>query len=206
MKLINGKAAITTESTLKCECGGMTIEVINFGQNGTLLKEQMLLLELQKKYPELLAVQDNIDRSLYLKEGLYQQAIQFLEERIRANGGAIRIADLNPGTSTEAKYIISVLWKLVPGSVVDQGPGPLLDSMDGCLESYVAKYKDNADPTLLDSRTIEIMKVGCSNYKKKVDQRELGGFYKYQEEHKKGQELLQVQCRGYLLVHLHMGP
>jgi len=113
---VRGKEAITTESSLLCDrCGEIT--VVNSGQDGVeatrLFEEMELFGEIEEKYPGLLEILMDPYGSLYLTAGMYQKALQFLNDCVERHGGEIQIISLGSPNTLEDMLMNMALGHLV---------------------------------------------------------------------------------------------
>lgn len=113
---VRGKEAITTESFLLCDrCG--EISAVNSGQDGLeavrIFSEWELIEEIEEKYPGLIDILLDPYGSLYLTEGMYQKALQFLGDCVAKNGGEIEIIHLGSPNTLEGILMNRALGHLV---------------------------------------------------------------------------------------------
>ena len=113
---VRGKEAITTESFLLCDrCG--EISAVNSGQDGVeaakIFSEWELFGEIEEKYPGLVDILLDPYGSLYLTEGMYQKALQFLGDCVAKNGGEIEIIHLGSPNTLEEILMNRALGHLV---------------------------------------------------------------------------------------------
>lgn len=112
--MLNGKEIITTKSTLTCITTGMRIEAKTSGQDGIFAKQLIFMKEMDVKYPGLRALLEDKYQSLYLNEGMHEIGIQFLEDRLKSNGGEIELVTMLYGKENlEGDYIKLTLAKLL---------------------------------------------------------------------------------------------
>lgn len=106
--LVNGKEIITTKSVLLCKAEGVEIKAIKSGQDRVYAEQVLLYAEMDAKYPGLSEILDDPYGSLYLKEGMYEKAIQFLEDRLKPNGGELFLPTIydkdNPEGISSGEY------------------------------------------------------------------------------------------------------
>lgn len=73
----------------------MEITAVTSGQDGIgsarILAERELVDEMDKKYPGLRSILMDPYGSLYLNEGMYEMALEFLADRIAKHGGEMEI-------------------------------------------------------------------------------------------------------------------
>lgn len=177
-KEVNGKEAITTDSTLICAATGMLIEAVSSGQDGVFANQLLLMQEMDVLYPGLRELLEDPYGSLYLKDGMYELGIQFLQDRMEANGGSIEIFAMDTQNSLEASYITAAFERLLP-YVDTRASGRFFDG----LQTVICKagVENGADAHVLNADLIEVLQADCGDYAQKVSD---GGYYKYQEENK----------------------
>lgn len=177
-KEVNGKEAITTDSTLVCAATGMLIEAVSSGQDGVFANQLLFMQEMDVLYPGLRELLEDPYGSLYLKDGMYELGIQFLQDRMEANGGSIEIFAMDTQNSLEASYITAAFERLLP-YVDTRAPGSFFDG----LQTVICKagVENGADAHVLNADLIEVLQADCGDYARKVSD---GGYYKYQEENK----------------------
>ncbi|WP_097005192.1 PAAR-like protein [Lacrimispora amygdalina] len=177
---INGKEIITTKSLLSCRASGMEFKIINSGQDGIFAKQIILMQEMDEKYPGLREILDNPYGSLYLNEGKYELALQFIEDRMIKNGGKIELYTLYDKNNLEGEYIKGALGRLMP--YCDTGA---LESLLNGMENSASKNKMDAnadwDAHVINAEMIKLLKKDCKETKEQIETKP---FYKWQEENK----------------------
>lgn len=177
--LVNGKEAITTDSILQCKNADAPIEILSSGQDPIAASQFIFRMEMDKKYPGLRAILDDPNGSLYLNKGKYKIALQFLEDRMEENGGAIslyRLADKDP----EIYYVRLVLARLVPGLKVESLQ-TFVDSFHVVTDGYNEATQKTIDDHSLNEAMLVLLKKFADDNNKKI---QAGGLYKGQEENK----------------------
>lgn len=152
-------------------------------------KEIELIRGMEEKYPGLLDILKEPYGSLYLKEGMYQAALQFLEERVEENGGEVWILELYSDRSLENILIASCLEKLL------QVCGARSENLVIELLNVMGKKKgmeSGWDVYTLNKEMIEMLKQGCEDTAKKIETKALS---RWSEEHK---QLLDLYSEGFM--------
>ncbi len=115
--LTNGKEIITTKSILTCSRIGAEIKAVASGQDGEAGKQiaewMKVLIETEEKYPGLTGILTDPYGSLYLNEGMYEKAVQFLEDCIRKNGGELALSELDTDNRPEIQLVKTALNQLI---------------------------------------------------------------------------------------------
>ncbi|MGC6177217.1 PAAR-like protein [Lacrimispora sp. 38-1] len=177
---INGKEIITTKSLLSCRASGMEFKIINSGQDGIFAKQIILMQEMDDKYPGLREILDNPYGSLYLNEGKYELALQFIEDRMIKNGGKIELYTLYDKNNLEGEYIKGALGRLMP--YCDTGA---MESLLNGIENSATKNKMDAnadlDAHVINAEMIKLLRKDCKETKELIETKP---FYKWQEENK----------------------
>lgn len=177
---INGKEIITTKSLLSCRASGMEFKIINSGQDGIFAKQIILMQEMDEKYPGLREILDNPYGSLYLNEGKYELALQFIEDRMIKNGGKIELYTLYDKNNLEGEYIKGALGRLMP--YCDTGA---MESLLNGIENSASKNKMDAnadlDAHVINAEMIKLLRKDCKETKELIETKP---FYKWQEENK----------------------
>ena len=114
--LMGNDEVITMKSTLTCKKSGMWIVPVNSGQDGQaakrILREAALVSEMKQKYPGLLEILKDPYGSLYLHDGMCENAIQFLEDSLKRNGD-MEMESLYGEYDMEGQLIRSALGHLL---------------------------------------------------------------------------------------------
>jgi len=182
--LLNGEEVITTESVLICErCGGM-IWAVNSGQDGKgaewLTKELAFIERMMRDYPGLLEVMYDPNGSIYLTEGMYDIAMQFIRDCWQNSGCNMDIISLFNQSDPEGTMMRNVLERLLPGfdlSGVDKFRDDLL--MKGTEKGYDGVLGWNVD--ILNQEMFSLLEEECKATKKRMEE---DPFYRWQEEHR----------------------
>lgn len=177
---VNGKEIITTKSTLTCNKTGMLIRAVTSGQDGIYAKELLFIAETEKKYPGLLAILKDPYGSLYLNEGMYEKAIQFLEDRMNAHGGSIELITLYGAGGLEGEYIRGALERLLTDCDVQRHEIFMADLMDTATQQSMDTIP-GWNPNYLNPAMMELIK---KDSRESLENIKRGGFYRFQEENK----------------------
>lgn len=191
--LASGKEAITMDSILSCSHGtGMPLEIISSGQDHLFVSQIIFMKEMDQKYPGLRKILEDPEGSLYLNDGMYQMALQFLEDRINADGGAVSLYILDDKDNPEAYYIKSALGHLEPAVNVTSLQ-TYVDGFNAVLGRYDGSVRATIDDHSLNGAMLDLFKRDCAENNRLI---QAGGFYKWQEEHKGDLALLANWMRG----------
>ena len=181
---LNGEELITTESVLICErCGG-TIQAVNSGQDHVgaewINKELALMTKMRYMYPGLLDVINDPNGSIYLTEGMYNIALDFLRDCWNNNGRDMKIISLFDQSSPERIMMRNVLERLLLGYDLS-GEDKFKDrlTMKGTEKGYDGVPGWNVD--ILNQEMFSFLEEECENFKTRIAEDPL---YRLQEEHR----------------------
>ncbi|WP_124065475.1 PAAR-like protein [Clostridium sp. E02] len=164
---INGKEIITTKSLLSCKTCGMEFKIINSGQDGIFAKQILLIQEMDKNYPGLRELLDNPYGSLYLNEGKYEMAIQFIEDRMNKSGGKIALSTLYNDNNLEGEYIKGALGRLI--MQCDTGSTETLSN--GIVNTFSNNDKignNDINSLVINKEFINQLKIVCKDAEKEI--------------------------------------
>lgn len=196
--LSNGKEIITTKSILVCRRIGAGIQAVKSGQDGIKANELLMCCEIEEKYPGLLDILRNPDGSLYLNEGMYEKAIQFLEDCIEKYNGTLPTAAIYAPTNLETQLMMLTFEKLIPGyDAANQTT--FINAMEGIALSPGMDNLPEWDTHILNQEMIEALKVYCANEADKTKTNILSGVA---EKYKRPLKILgnSMQNTGYSLM------
>lgn len=180
--LSNGKEVITTKSTLLCRSCGGEIRAVTSGQDGVeaerITKEIELVREMEEKYPGLLDILVNPYGSLYLEEGMYQAALQFLEDRVEENNGEVWILELYSDRNLKNTLITSCLEKLLTVSGMESENAVITKLNNMGIRNG---EEPGWDVHTLNKEMIGMLKQDCEGTAKKIKN---NSFSRWKEEHK----------------------
>lgn len=179
-ELINGKEIITTKSVLICKATGMTIHAVTSGQEKTFAIREALIREMNKDYPGLYDILKNPYGSLYLNEGMYKKAIDFLEDRLAKNGGEILLPTIYDKNNPEGEMIRAALERLLP----DCDTSAFDRFMNGLENTGVLNDMDKVkgwDVHYLNEGMIKMLRKDCAATDEKI---KTDPFARWTEEHK----------------------
>ena len=177
---INGKEIITTKSLLACKVVGAEFKIISSGQDGIFAKQILLVQEMDQKYPGLREILDNPYGSLYLNKGMYQKAIQFIEDQTKKNGGNIDSFTLFDEKNIEGMYLKSAFGHLMPYCDTSTMEG----FVNGMQTAGVRQNMSGTagwDELKINKKTIEFLKKDCKETANRIETKP---FYRWQEENK----------------------
>lgn len=146
---------------------------------------EQLVFGAELKYPGLMEILEDPYGSLYLHDGMCQEAVRFLEERL-AQSGAMEIAALYGEYDLEGKLIRSALGHLLVTCDVSR-----LDLfVEGLSARGVINGMDDVpgwDARLLNEEMLEMVR---REYPQTAERIATKSYYKWQEEHKKALSVL----------------
>ena len=187
--LMGNDEVITMKSTLTCKKSGMWIVPVNSGQDGQaakrILREAALVSEMKQKYPGLLEILKDPYGSLYLHDGMCENAIQFLEESLRRNGD-MEMASLYGEYDMEGQLIRSALGHLLVTCDVSR----LELFVEGLSTRGVINGMEEVpgwDARILNEEMLEMVR---REYPETAERIETKSYYRWQEEHKKALSVL----------------
>lgn len=179
--LVNGKEIITTKSVLLCKAEGVGIKAIKSGQDRVFAEQVLLYAEMDAKYPGLSEILKDPYGSLYLTEGMYEKAIQFLEDRLKHNGGELFLPTIYDKDNPEGDIIRGILARLLTDC-----DASAFDRLINGLET--AGYQNGMDEDAgydvhtLNAEMIEMLRRDCKKTAEKIETDENA---RWMEEHKK---------------------
>ena len=187
--LMGNDEVITMKSTLTCKKSGMWIVPVNSGQDGQaakrILREAALVSEMKQKYPGLLEILKDPYGSLYLHDGMCENAIQFLEDSLRRNGD-MEMASLYGEYDLEGQLIRSALGHLLVTCDVSR----LELFVEGLSTRGVINGMEEVpgwDARILNEEMLEMVR---REYPETAERIETESYYRWQEEHKKALSVL----------------
>jgi cytidine deaminase len=177
---VNGKEIITTKSLLSCKECGAEFKIISSGQDGIFAKQLLFIREMDQKYPGLREILDNPYGSLYLNNGMYETAIQFIEDRMKQNGGEIEAFTLYGKDNLEGEYIKGALGRLMPYCDT-RALENFVNGMEtaGCKNGMDAATGWKAN--VINAEMIKMLRKDCKETAEKIETKP---FYRWQEENK----------------------
>lgn len=140
------------------------------------------LLEVEEKYPGRLAILMDLKGSLYLNEGMYEAAIQFLEDCMERHGGELYIPSIYDEDHYEGAIIRATLERLLP----DCDTRSFERFINGLENAGVLNNMDEVsgwDVHILNDAMIEMLRRDCKETAERI---ETNKFAKWTEEHRSG--------------------
>lgn len=182
--LMGNDEVITMKSTLTCRKSGQWIVPVNSGQDGQaaarILREAALTSEMKQKYPGLLEILKDPYGSLYLHDGMCENAIQFLEDSLKRNGD-MEMASLYGEYDLEGQLIRSALGHLLVTCDVSR----LELFVEGLSTRGVINGMEEVprwDARILNEEMLEMVR---REYPETAERIETKSYYRWQEENKK---------------------
>ncbi len=176
---VNGKEIITTKSILVCNRHGHRIEVIHSGQDGIFARQIWMIREMESNYPRLKAVLDDPYGSVYLNEGMYEETIRFLEDRIRQHGGAVDLIAMYDEKDMEGAYINAALRRLMV-TCDFKDIAKYTGSMQRVAVSHGITNRE-LNPLILNQDLLELIKLDSKEANERIGKK---GFFRWQEENR----------------------
>jgi len=182
---VNGKEIITTKSILLCNRWGHRIEVLSSGQDGIFARKILMIREMEKNYPELKKILDDPYGSVYLHEGMYEEAIRFLEDRMSQHGGEVDLIAMYDENDMEGAYIKAALGRLMV--TCDFKDIAKYESSVRRLEVIHGKVNPELNPLMLNQDLLELIKLDAREANERIGKK---GFFRWQEENRKPGDIL----------------
>ena len=179
--IVNGKEIITTKSYIICNTNMMRIEAETSGQEGMFAKYFILLQEMEQKYPGLQEILQEPYGSLYLNKGMYENALQFLEDRLKFYGGEIELATIYDKENLENEFIRALFERLIPDCNTTS-----IYTLNATLEILAGQRGVNQntkwDSNILNETMLIMLKDYCSE---KAEQIETSSFHRWNEKNRR---------------------
>ena len=182
---VNGKEIITTKSILLCNRWGHRIEVLSSGQDGIFARKILMIREMEKNYPELKKILDDPYGSVYLHEGMYEEAIRFLEDRMSRHGGAVDLIAMYDGNDMEGAYLKAALGRLMV--TCDFKDIATYESSVRRMEVSHGRANPDLNPLMLNQDLLELIKLDAKEANERIGKK---GFFRWQEENRKPGDIL----------------
>lgn len=168
----NGEEIITTKSSLLCKTAGGWIDAVTSGQHGVFAMQwaelQTLKHEFEEKYPGLLEILTDPCGSLYLNEGMYKVALQFLEYCVNKNRGELSLATVYASDDLEGMLMKATLVHLLPdiGSARQESFLSVLKARSGTINMH---NESDWSANLLNKKMLERLKTYCADMAEKIE-------------------------------------
>ena len=181
--LANGEEIITTKSTLMCKTFGVAIEAVTSGQDGVeaarMAEEFAFLQNMEEKYPGLFEVLRNPWGSVYLTEGMYKLALQFLEDYVEKNG-EMQIQVLYSEPSLQTDMVKAAIGHLL-AFCNEENEGDLINLLYVRGSTSGMYEVPGWQPDLLNEAMIELLRKDCEDTAERI---ETNAYYRWQEKNK----------------------
>lgn len=181
--MVNGEEVITTDSTLICYVSGREIYAVTSGQEkeNQFAEYKKVCEEIERDYPGLLAVLADPHGSVYLQDGMYELAIQFLEDYVKDAEEELLLAQIYGQKKPKDIFVVAALDRLLTDC-----DGSSFESLFNGLENTGCQtgmdQKEGWDIHKLNQQTIEMLKIDCKATAEKIN---TSSFARWTEEHKK---------------------
>ncbi len=189
---VNGKEIITTKSVLLCNRWGHRIEVLSSGQDGIFARKILMIREMEKNYPELKKILDDPYGSVYLHEGMYEEAIRFLEDRMSQHGGAVDLIAMYDENDMEGAYLKAALGRLMV--TCDFKDIATYESSVRRMEASHGKANPELNPLMLNQDLLELIKLDAREANERIGKK---GFFRWQEENKRLGSILEEGINNF---------
>lgn len=166
--MVNGKEIITTKSILKCRESAEEFEIIKSGQDGIYAKHILLIREMQNRYPGLLEILQDSYGSLYLQEGMYEEGLRFLEDRMKAHGGEVEINSMYADGNLEGHLMLASMERLLVDCNTKAFEVFMEDLTDTACQNKMGN-KAEWDQNYLNATMLELFKKDCKETAKKME-------------------------------------
>ena len=181
--MVNGEEVITTDSTLICKVSGREIYAVTSGQEkeNPFAEYKKTCEEMKRDYPGLLAILVDPHGSLYLQEGMYELAIQFLEDYVNEAKNELLLSEIYAGKNPKDIFAVAALDRLLTdcdGSTFEQ----LINGLEITGAQTGIAQNEGWDVLKLNQQMIEMLKIDCKATSEKVN---TSSFARWTEEHKK---------------------
>ena len=137
--------------------------------------------EMERDYPGLLAILVDPHGSLYLQEGMYELAIQFLEDYVNEAKDGLLLSEIYTGKNPKDIFVVAALDRLLrdcDGSTFEQ----LINGLEITGAQTGIAQNEGWDVLKLNQQMIEMLKIDCKATSEKVN---TSSFARWTEEHKK---------------------
>lgn len=162
-------------------------------------EEIELIREMDEKYPGLREILSDPYASLYLKEGMYPMALQFMEDCIKKRGGEIRIEEILTENSLEMKLIIQAIAHLEPSCDAEK-PDLFVEVLTARGYENGMDLSTGLDVHVIDAAMMEMLRKDCEGVAKQI---EAGGFRRFCEGHTREVEMFSEMAFQFSLAYLY---
>lgn len=182
-EFVNRKEIITTKSFLLCRAKGGTIEAETSGQehDKSFIEVLMLFAEMEEKYEGLFDLLLDPYGSLYLEDGMYEKAIQFLADYLEEKGGEVFLPGIYDMKDPKDVLVVAVLDRLLTDcdcSSYDR----LINGLENIGAQLGMDQVGGWDVHKLNNDMIEMLRADCMATAEKIN---TSSFARWTEEHKK---------------------
>ncbi len=144
-----------------------------------------MIREMEKNYPELKKILDDPYGSVYLHEGMYEEAIRFLEDRMSRHGGAVDLIAMYDGNDMEGAYLKAALGRLMV--TCDFKDIATYESSVRRMEVSHGRANPDLNPLMLNQDLLELIKLDAKEANERIGKK---GFFRWQEENRKPGDIL----------------
>ena len=151
-----------------------------------------MIREMEKNYPELKKILDDPYGSVYLHEGMYEEAIRFLEDRMSQHGGEVDLIAMYDENDMEGAYLKAALGRLMV--TCDFKDIAKYESSVRRMEVIHGKVNPELNPLMLNQDLLELIKLDSREANERIGKK---GFYRWQEENKRLGSILEEGVNNF---------
>lgn len=180
---VNGKEIITTKSFLLCSAKGGMIEAETSGQEHgkSFIEALMLFAEMEENYEGLFDLLLDPYGSLYLEDGMYEKAIQFLADYLEERGGEVFLPGIYDMKDPKDMLVVAVLDRLLTDCDCSSYER-LINGLENIGVQLGMDQVEGWDVRKLNEDMIKMLQTDCMATAEKIN---TSSFARWTEEHKK---------------------
>lgn len=130
--------------------------------------------------------------SVYLHEGMYEETIRFLEDRMSQHGGEVDLIAMYDGNDMEGAYLKAALSHLMV--TCDFKDIAKYESSVRRLEVIHGKVNPELNPLMLNQDLLELIKMDAKEANERIGKK---GFFRWQEENKRLGSILEEGINNF---------
>ena len=130
--------------------------------------------------------------SVYLHEGMYEEAIRFLEDRMIQHGGEVDLIAMYDGNDMEGAYLKAALGRLMV--TCDFKDIAKYASSVRRMEASHGKVNPELNPLMLNQDLLELIKLDSKEANERIGKK---GFFRWQEENKRLGSILEEGVNNF---------
>ena len=151
-----------------------------------------MIREMEKNYPELKKILDDPYGSVYLHEGMYEETIRFLEDRMSQHGGEVDLIAMYDGNDMEGAYLKAALGRLMV--TCDFKDIATYESSVRRMEASHGRVNPELNPLMLNQDLLELIKLDSKEANERIGKK---GFFRWQEENKRLGSILEEGVNNF---------